>query len=207
MITTQEIIEKGLKDGREYLYIGGERYRVGDCFLQNGMEITVRNIADGTHFWSDNQQYWSSSNFYDRKCEHCFERNADKKTKDRTPAAVVADNARAECEEFRLSITKNQPQYIYNTYKRIYFYEKMSEYLIKRGQALNMTQSFLKSKQREIETSAALLKINDRLAARDETLLADMYRHSLLTSASMGTSFDIDRFVTGYIKEQSYQQY
>jgi hypothetical protein len=189
MITTNEIIDKELKDGRDYIYIGGERYRIGDCFLQNGLEVTVREICDPAHFTDDRKRFWHSYMFYggkyDRKCEHCTERNEDNKTQDRAPAAVVADKARAEREAFRMSTLQNKPFQVYDDYNRIYFYEKMCWHLVKdeRGQST--------------KESEELLKCGDKL-------LENMYRHFAdCREVSVDTNKGRTDFIKAYLESQN----
>jgi len=95
MFEAREITEKGLRDGRDYMYIGGRRYRPGDCLLYNGQELTVKRIDDQTHFTDHRGFTMHSYMYYDQKWEHCPDRNADKETKPRTHAAVIADKVRA----------------------------------------------------------------------------------------------------------------
>ncbi|GHU97956.1 hypothetical protein FACS1894211_00830 [Clostridia bacterium] len=188
MITTDEIIDKGLKDGREYLYIGGEPYRPGDCFLQNGLEVTVKSIFDQTHFTDDRGRDWHSFMFYDRKCEHCFERNADKRTQDRTPAAIVADNARAERDAFKESMLQNKPYQVYDSYERIHFCEKLCWHLVRCG------------REPSTPTSGALLKCGEKLFNK-------MYWHFLdCRNATVDTKNGITDFLKSFLENENQNQ-
>jgi len=191
MITSQEIIEKCLKDGRDYMYIGGERYRPGDCLLYNGQELTVKKILDQVHFFDQRNFCMHSYMYHEQKWEHCPERNADKKTKDRIHYAVIADKVRTEREKFHDSEIQNKPFQVYDAYNRIYFWETMCRHILKKEYDPND------------KDSEALLKLSDKLTARGATLLADMYRHFLLKSENIGSKFDRERFVTGYIAAQT----
>jgi len=177
MLKADEILEKRLRDGRDYMYIGGERYRPDDCLLmRNGQEIIIRQIIDQTHFADQRGSCMHSFMFYDQKWEHCFERNADKKTKDRTNAAVVADRVRLEREAFKNDMVKNMSYQVYEDYGRIYFFERVGWHIIKREREPNTKES------------EALLKLSDNLTLRGVTLLEDMYRHCLLKSANVGSN-------------------
>lgn len=75
MVTDKEIYENDLRDGKDYIYIGGLRLRKGDKFLCNGKEVVIKEILDQVHFLD--KQYcncWHSHMFYDRKCEHVKEK-------------------------------------------------------------------------------------------------------------------------------------
>lgn len=194
MITTEEIIEKELKDGRDYMYIGGLRYRSGDCLLYNGQEMIIKTIIDQTHFFDQRNFCMHSNMFYDQKWEHCPERNADKKTKDRSRAAIVADRVIIERENFKISMVKNQAYQVYDEYGRIYFYEKVGWNLINRGCEPDTTES------------EALLKQSDKLTAQNKGLLANMYWNSLDKKPNIGSKFDIDRFITAYVQGLKNQQ-
>jgi hypothetical protein len=119
--------------------------------LQNGLEVTVKSIFDQTHFTDGRGGDWHTLMFYDRKCEHCPERNADKKTLDRTAAAIVADNVRTERDAFRAAVIKNHAYQVYDDYGRIHFCEKMCWYLVQCG------------RKPSTPTSEALLKCGDNL--------------------------------------------
>ncbi|MDR3319243.1 MAG: hypothetical protein LBS99_07360 [Clostridiales bacterium] len=183
MFNANDIIDKDLKDGREYLYVGGMRYRLGDCFLQSGREITVKEICDQVHFVDDRSQFWHTHMFYDRKCEHCPERNAGKVTQDRTPAAVLADNVRTERDAFRAAAIKNSPDQVYDDYARIHFCEKMCWYLVKRGH------------KPSTKDSEALLKCGDKL-------LTKLYwRFIDCPNASVDTDKGVEDFLKGCINQ------
>jgi hypothetical protein len=192
MITTAEIIEKGLKDGREYLYIGGERYRQGDCFLTgNGREVTVKTILDPAHFFDERSHCRHTHMFHDQKCEHCFERNADKKTKDRTPAAMVADIAEKAIKTFRENMLKNEIWQVYDSYDRIHFYQRMCGYLIECGH----------------EPSTML---SDELLKHGDNLLSDMYGYYLYNphaTVDVGTKNGRDQFITRFAANRQNQAY
>ncbi|MDR2634691.1 MAG: hypothetical protein LBC13_01775 [Clostridiales bacterium] len=190
MLEAHEIVEKGLREGRDYIYIGGVRYRPEDCLLQNGQELIVKQIYDPVHF-SDRRNFCLHSHmFFDQNWEHCPERNADKKTEDRTQYAVIADRVRIERENFRNSQTQSKPYQVYDNYERIYFWEKMSWHLIER------------ERKPDSEESAALLKKSDEMRCRGATLLEDMHRHFVFKCADLGSKFDLERFVTDYIDQQ-----
>lgn len=73
MVTDKEIYEKDLKDGKDYIYIGGVRLRKGDKFLCNGKEVVIKEILDPVHFLCSKNFAWHSHMFYDRNCEHIKE--------------------------------------------------------------------------------------------------------------------------------------
>lgn len=190
MFEAREIVEKNLKDGRDYMYVGGRRYRPGDCLLRNGQEITINKIDDQTHFTDQRGSMLHSYMFYEQKWEHCPERNADKKTQERTYSAIIADKVSLEREGFRNDMVKNYSYQVYDSYERIYFWEKMSWHLMGKEREPN-------NKENE-----ALIKRNNYLIACDVGLIADMYRHFLLKGANIGSKLDRERFVTGYVGEQ-----
>ena len=74
MVTLKEILEKNLKDGKDYLYIGGVRLKNGDKFICNGRDIEIKEILDQVHFLDKkHSSCWHSYMFYDRKCSHIKE--------------------------------------------------------------------------------------------------------------------------------------
>ncbi len=70
MLTRKEVESKGLIDGKDYLYIGGVRYQVGESFYQGDKKITVKSIIDSHHFNSHDNSCWHTGMFYDYKCIH-----------------------------------------------------------------------------------------------------------------------------------------
>jgi hypothetical protein len=192
MLEPKEIIEKGLKDGRDYLYIGGERYRPDDCILSsNGQEITIKKIIDQVHFLDQRNSCLHSHMFYDRKWEHCPERNADKKTKGRTQFAVIADRARIEREKFKGTMTDNKPWQIYESYQQINFFEQLCWHFVKREYDQNSKES------------AALLKASDEFAEKGLGILEGIYRHVLYNgNTTAATRFDIVRVTDDFINKQ-----
>jgi hypothetical protein len=190
MFNAREIIEKDLKDGRDYMLIGGRRYRVGDCLLDGGQEVTIKRIIDPVHLADERNRCLHSYMYYDQKWEHCPERNADKKTKDRTYAAVVADRVRIERERFKESTVQELPYQVYENYRRIAFYERVGWNIIEREREPNG------------KDTKALLKRSDYLAAKGVGLIADMYRAALYKSdENVSSKSDIDRFVSGYLSQ------
>ncbi len=70
MLTRKEVEKRGLKEGKDYLYIGGVRYQVGDKFYRDDMEVVVKTIIDQTHFESERGSCWHTGMFDDYKCLH-----------------------------------------------------------------------------------------------------------------------------------------
>lgn len=70
MLTRKEIENKGLIDGKDYLYIGGVRYQVGESFYRGEKKITVKSIIDPHHFNSNDNSCWHTGMFDDFKCLH-----------------------------------------------------------------------------------------------------------------------------------------
>ena len=64
MLTRKEIEKKGLRDGKDYIYLGDVRYREGDKFERNGKEVGVRKIIDDYHFIASNGESWHTGMFY-----------------------------------------------------------------------------------------------------------------------------------------------
>jgi hypothetical protein len=165
MFDAKEIIQKNLKDGRDYILIGGRRYRPGDCLLNNCQELTVKQIIDPTHFMDGRSFCMHSHMYYDQNWQHCPERNADKPTKDRSPAAVVADRVREERAKFKADMIGTYPTRIYEEYEKIMFYEKMHWYIVSREH------------DPVDKANTALLKESDDLMAAGKGLLCELYYH------------------------------
>ena len=70
MLTRKEVELNGLKDGKDYIYLGDVRYQVGDKFYHDGMEVVIASIIDSAHFMSEKGNCWHTGMFYDKKCEH-----------------------------------------------------------------------------------------------------------------------------------------
>lgn len=70
MLTRKEIEKKGLRDGKDYIYLGDVRYREGDKFERNGKEVGVRKIIDDYHFIASNGESWHTGMFYEQGCSH-----------------------------------------------------------------------------------------------------------------------------------------
>lgn len=70
MLTRKEVERRGLQDGKDYLYIGGVRYQVGESFYRDEKKITVKSIIDSHHFNSNDNSCWHTGMFYDYKCLH-----------------------------------------------------------------------------------------------------------------------------------------
>ncbi len=62
--------KKGLRDGKDYIYLGDVRYREGDKFERNGKEVGVRKIIDDYHFIASNGESWHTGMFYEQGCSH-----------------------------------------------------------------------------------------------------------------------------------------
>ncbi|MCL2369680.1 MAG: hypothetical protein FWC80_00390 [Firmicutes bacterium] len=194
MITGKEILDKDLKDGREYMHIGGERYRVGDCLLNHiGQEITIKEILDQTHFMDGRGFCLHSFMFYDQKWQHCFERNADKKTKDKTPLAKLMDRVDEECVAFKNELIKQSPTQVYDNYNRIYFYESVKR-LTKGSSTLSeeLCKEILKKGE------------NPTLLKQSHGLLSDMYFHHI-SQSSAKTRINITNTVNSYISQGNQQ--
>lgn len=70
MLTRREIKERQLKEGKDYLYIGGVRYQSGDSFNHGIRTVTVKTIIDSYHFNSSDGCCWHTGMFHDYKCTH-----------------------------------------------------------------------------------------------------------------------------------------
>lgn len=70
MLTKKVVEQKGLQEGKDYIYLGDVRYREGDKFERNGKEIGVRKIIDDCHFIASNGESWHTGMFYDQGCRH-----------------------------------------------------------------------------------------------------------------------------------------
>mgnify|MGYP001028304973 CR=1 FL=1 len=70
MLTRKEVKEKGLKDGKDYIYLGNVRYREGDSFIFNDKELSVRRIIDSYHFLATHGECWHTGMFDDLHCLH-----------------------------------------------------------------------------------------------------------------------------------------
>lgn len=70
MLTRKEVEQKGLQEGKDYIYLGDVRYRVGDKFERNGKEVGVRKIIDDYHFIASNGESWHTGMFYEQGCSH-----------------------------------------------------------------------------------------------------------------------------------------
>ena len=53
MLTRKEVEQRGLKEGKDYLYLGDVRYQVGEKFYHDGMEVVIASIIDSAHFMSE----------------------------------------------------------------------------------------------------------------------------------------------------------
>lgn len=80
MLTQKEITDRKLKQGKDYLLIGGLPYRQGDKFLMSGKEVTVRKIIDPRHFFDERLNPWKANMFYEKHCAHCPELNQARKS-------------------------------------------------------------------------------------------------------------------------------
>ena len=70
MLSVQEVKEKKLIDGKDFLNIGGVRYRIGDSFFRGNKKVGIKKIIDPVHFLSDDCSCWHTNMFYDYKCNH-----------------------------------------------------------------------------------------------------------------------------------------
>ncbi len=70
MLTSKEVQEKNLIDGKDFVYMGRVRYQVGDSFFRGNKQIGIRQIIDPVHFLSDDYSCWHTYMFHDFKCRH-----------------------------------------------------------------------------------------------------------------------------------------
>jgi len=70
MLTRKEVEKKGLKDGKDYIYLGNVRYREGDSFIFNDKELSVRRIIDSYHFIATHGECWHTGMFDNLRCLH-----------------------------------------------------------------------------------------------------------------------------------------
>lgn len=70
MLTRKDVENKGLIDGKDYLYIGGVRYQVCDSFYRGDKKVIVKSIIDPHHFNSNSNSCWHTGMFDDYKCIH-----------------------------------------------------------------------------------------------------------------------------------------
>lgn len=70
MLTRNEIEEKKLVEGKDFVYIGRVRYQVGDSFYRGNKKIGIKEIIDPVHFLSDDYSCWHTYMFHDFKCRH-----------------------------------------------------------------------------------------------------------------------------------------
>ena len=64
MLTRKEIEQKGLQEGKDYIYLGDVRDREGDKFERNGKEVGVRKIIDDYHCIATNEERGNTGMFY-----------------------------------------------------------------------------------------------------------------------------------------------
>lgn len=70
MLTTKQVRELGLKDGKDFIYLGNVRYEQGDTFFRGKKEVAVKTIIDSHHFISGDGSSWHTGMFYDFDCFH-----------------------------------------------------------------------------------------------------------------------------------------
>ena len=73
MLTKKEVEQKGLQEGKDYIYLGKVRYREGDRFICKEEELSVRRIIDSHHFIATHGESWHTGMFDDLNC--CYGHN------------------------------------------------------------------------------------------------------------------------------------